>query len=322
MAKAKIEIKGTAEKPPKVNTDGTVDLLFKASMAKDVPKGLKSLGDSFCVVHIGPKTWKKVSSQVKDDSTFVIVGEPKANNNSKGTPFVEIVAFDISLRPDPKDFPLDPEPKKENQIKKPDPDPGAPIKNSEPDTIKKTKKIYDVQDVVHLSKIVIPEKYKDIDLGPGYNDFIERTRQTGVIKPLIVEEETLILIDGYKRYCVAKGLNIEEIPVKYAKKPPIKFQENWFRPDEVIEVETKKIKLVENAHLATAELDFHGKLKKMRDSGKPGGPIAVRDLDNGEYALVMGLTSYIAAKVLDIEKIPVVVRNMTNKELVESIKKN
>jgi len=321
MAKAKIEIKGTAEKPPKVNTDGTVDLLFKASMAKDVPKGLKSLGDSFCVVHIGPKTWKKVSSQVKDDSTFIIVGEPKANNNSKGTPFMEVVAFDISLRPDPKAFPLDPEPKKEKQIKKPDPDPGAPVKNSEPDNIKQTKKVYTVQDAVSINDIVIPEKFNNKELGPEYGELLEKAKTTGVIMPLIVEKETMALVDGYKRYCIAKELNMEKVPIKYAKenKANIEINPEWFKPEEVIDLETNKIILLENLHLSTSNLDFRGKLKKVKEGGKLS-PVAVRELEDGRYALVMGLLSYIMAKTLDIEKVPAIVRNMSNKELLNQIK--
>ena len=44
MGRAKITITGTPDRQPKINSDNTVDLLFKLSMAQQVPKGLKSLG--------------------------------------------------------------------------------------------------------------------------------------------------------------------------------------------------------------------------------------------------------------------------------------
>ena len=115
MGKAKITVTGTASKPPKIKDGGVVDLLIKVDMSTAVPKGLKSLGASICLVHIGAKTWKKVASTVKDDSFYIIQGEIKANVSSKNIPFTEVVAFDISLKADAvtKETPKKKEPEKE-----------------------------------------------------------------------------------------------------------------------------------------------------------------------------------------------------------------
>lgn len=98
MGKAKITITGVPTKEPKIKTDGTVDLLIKVDMSPAVPKGLESLGASLCLVHVGKKTWKKVGGVATKDSFYIVQGEAKANVSKKNTPFMEIIAFDISLR--------------------------------------------------------------------------------------------------------------------------------------------------------------------------------------------------------------------------------
>jgi hypothetical protein len=116
MGKVKITITGNTEKSFKIRDNGVVDLLFKTTMSEVVPKGLKPLGDSFALVHVAPKTWEKVSSEVKPDSFFVIQGEAKANKNNKEMPFFEIIAFDIALKKNPK--PTKPQPQTIKPIQK------------------------------------------------------------------------------------------------------------------------------------------------------------------------------------------------------------
>jgi len=93
-----VTVTGMANKPPKIKEDNTIDLVLKVETSPSVPKGLKPLGASICLVHIGPKTWKKIATIVKDDSFYIIQGEAKASVSNKNTPFFEVVAFDISLK--------------------------------------------------------------------------------------------------------------------------------------------------------------------------------------------------------------------------------
>ena len=52
MGKAKITITGVASKPPKIRDDKTVDLLLKVDSSPSVPKGLKPLGQSICLITV------------------------------------------------------------------------------------------------------------------------------------------------------------------------------------------------------------------------------------------------------------------------------
>jgi hypothetical protein len=98
LGKAKIPITGVATKKPKIKENGAIDLIFKVDMCTSVPKGLKPLGESICLVHFAPKTWKKISDKVNDESFFIIQGEAKATNSAKNTPFLEVIAFNVSLK--------------------------------------------------------------------------------------------------------------------------------------------------------------------------------------------------------------------------------
>jgi hypothetical protein len=98
MAKSKITITGEPKKPPKVNEDGTIDLIFKTDMSEAVPKGLTSLGETNYIVHVGKKTWSKIADQATENSFYIINGEPKARITAKGVPFTEVICFDIAIK--------------------------------------------------------------------------------------------------------------------------------------------------------------------------------------------------------------------------------
>ena len=62
-----------------------------------VPKGLSALKDAHCLVRVAPKTWKKVKDKYKIDSKLLITGEASVGINAKGTPYIEVITFDIGL---------------------------------------------------------------------------------------------------------------------------------------------------------------------------------------------------------------------------------
>lgn len=258
MGKAKITVTGTAEKQPKINKDGTVDLLFKISMSPGVPKGLKTLGDSFALVHVAPKTWKKVSDEVKDDSFFIVQGEAKASKNSKDTPFFEVVCFDISLKePAEKKELAQTQSQPQHPKEQPKPKP-EPVKVPEP-----PKK----------AQLPIPEKPKR-----------EKPKMAASKEDVPERQETI----------------------------------KWYTPDEIITINTADVVIFEEIHLLTKVISLNGILKAVSVVGELNKPIGVKPLENGKYALVMGLRSYAAAKMLNLEKVPAVIRDITHKEWADN----
>lgn len=95
MAKTTIEITGSLGKNIKVNPDGTAEVLMKNTMSTGVPKGLKSLGASNYLVQFGTKTWRKLSSQLSEETFVRISGEPKASVTKSGVPYIHVVAFNV-----------------------------------------------------------------------------------------------------------------------------------------------------------------------------------------------------------------------------------
>ena len=100
MAKTSVKIVGASLKDPKVNKDGSVELLFKINMSESVPKGLSSLGESIYLVRINQKAWRKLnnSNNISKDSIYIIEGEPKACVNKKGVPYIAVVAFSVQMK--------------------------------------------------------------------------------------------------------------------------------------------------------------------------------------------------------------------------------
>lgn len=247
MGKAKITITGTTSKPPKVKEDKTVDLIIKVDMSPAVPKGLKSLGQSICLVHVGSKTWNKVAGAVKDDSYYIIQGEVKSNVNSKSVPFLEVVAFDITLKPEAtqpkekKEQPKEQQKPKEDveQLKKAEP----PIKNevqeqkqeteneeknvsdskkNDKDKVKTNynfKKWYNFDEIRYVSyrDLVLEEQLHLESPVIGLRGELKLVAEGKPIKnPLAVrttQNGKYALITGFKYYMVSKALGLEEVPV-------------------------------------------------------------------------------------------------------------
>jgi hypothetical protein len=255
VGKIKVTVTGTANKPPKIKKDGTIDLLLKVDMSQAVPKGLTSLGSSFCLIHIGSKTWKKVAENVKDDSFYIINGEAKASINNKNIPFFEIVAFDISIKSE-----ISKKVKKdEKAIEKPD----------ESGETKHTKQKVKVEENENQSKI---------------QSEIQSNQPKKKKKEKTVKQE--------KTFC------------------------RWFEPEEVEYVSYKDIILTEKIHLQTKKMNLQGLLEDINDKRKSLTPMAVRQMED-KYSLVMGMKYYLVAKALEVENVPIVIRDMTHEEFLK-----
>jgi hypothetical protein len=249
MAKSKITITGEPKKPPKVNEDGTIDLIFKTEMSEAVPKGLTSLGETNYIVHVGKKTWSKVEDQVRENSFYIISGEPKARITTKGVPFTEVICFDIAIK----------------EAEKPK------------------------EKAVELAKEIINEKPKEV-------------KPPEVKKPVKQEPKPK-----------------EERPKKKYDRGQY-VPSDWYKPEEVINIDTRDLILVEKTHLRLQRLDMNGVLYKL-NSQEVNFVVAVRPIENGKYALVMGIRGYIIAKLLNKETIRAVIRDCEYSELIAGYEK-
>jgi len=198
-------------------------------------KGLKPLGESLCLVHFSPKTWRKISDEVNNESFFIIQGEAKATNSQKGTPFLEVIAFSVSLKEE---------------------------------TEKKTK-----EDNIPIKEI------KLIDKKP-----IQNSSDQGSSKEMF-----------YK----------------------------WYTSEDIIYLSNNDLVLTEDSHFQARNVSLGISLEKIREHNfTMNNVIAVRPIENNKYALVMGIRGYTLAKMLNIDKVPVVIKDMSYKDFVNKYAKN
>jgi hypothetical protein len=240
VAKAKITITGTTEKPPKFNPDGTVDLVFKIPMSLQVPGGLKSLGESAYLVHVGKKSWKKVSGVVAPDSFFIIQGETKANITSKQIPFIEVVCFDIAIKEpiakDPAEAAKDPDTKAKS-VESPAAEITAekPSKTAAPEGQEKKQKVkakpaepekkteyvpvqwYDPAEVIKINTDdIILEEVLHFNTKTIYlNGILKYINESGrydvpvAVRPVCDGKYALVM--GFKSFIIARILGFKEI---------------------------------------------------------------------------------------------------------------
>lgn len=245
MGRAKVTITGLATKEPKIKNDGTVDLLMTVDMETNVPKGLKSLGKSKCLVHIGSKAWKKIAMQVNNESFYIIQGEVKANVSSKNTPFMEVIAFSVLLKDDNKE----------------------------------------TKTAIPKNKIVEPQ-------------------------PKIAQE---------KEHNQSTQPN-QDNSNKHNK---LEIFNQWYTKEDITYLSHNDLVLTEDVHFQARNLSLGLALEKIRENNfTMNNVIAVRPIENQKYSLVMGIRGYALAKLLNITKVPVVIKDMSYKDFVKQYAKN
>jgi len=247
MAKAKITIIGEIEKF-KVHEDGTVNIIIKADTSASVPNGLKELGSSTYNITVSKKMWKKVSDKLQDNR-IMFTGEPKAAVTVKGTPFILVNCFDISVI--------------EQKVK-------------DNQTAKKNVPSKPIQPL----KIEV-QKIKPLE---PKTDSPETPTETKKLKKILPSRDSL---DGAVR--------------------------EWRKNNEIIQIPFKNIVLEEKAHLN------HANFKLGRLDQKHVKPMTVKQIADNKYALVMGLKSFVTAKLLDMETVSVILCDINFTELTEKL---
>ncbi|HHV95208.1 MAG TPA: ParB N-terminal domain-containing protein [Clostridiaceae bacterium] len=302
MANSMITVKGIPEQTPKATESGDVVLLFRISTNQPSSnKHVSSASSLYCKVIIGKNLWKKVSKEVNKTTYYMINGIPTVNVTSKGLPFLTVQCIDI---------------KAVNGLVEDENSPGSfKFPGELPDG---------TEALVPITSIIIPEKINEPKTAK-VKAFKYFKKHGTFNKPIVVKRDTMTLVSGYEIYLLAKDLNIKSVPVSFNLTTGAKIKDEyitvrlpWYKPEEVTEINVKDIVLTEDIHLNVQNFTFGINLKEILSNGSIKIPVAVRPIEGGKYSLVTGAARYFAAKILDIEKIPAVITDMSREEFVEA----
>jgi hypothetical protein len=312
MARVKVTITGVPEKEPRIHENGNVDLVFIAQQSGGIPKGLEPLKDCPCLVHIAPKTWKKVEGNIRPDSTFLVQGEVKSSVNKKGMPFLEVVAMDIGLLE--KREQMNGEKQSAPQTTK-----VQPQEKKTKAQILQTPK--GTQGALELSEVKIPEgrtppNPESIQEVIAY---IEAHKQ--FTRPIVVNEEN-VLLDGYKLYVAAKELGIKTIPIT-RRRPGMQPQQaenrvwmdvpdRWYSGKDLMQVKVSEILLTEPIHYQARSIALPKELAFFTERPEEKLPPVALRKQGEHYSLVAGIRSYFVAKILGMEHIPAVLTDLSH----------
>lgn len=102
MINSKIFISGTLDREPKINEDGSVDLILTNVVEENAPKILREKGESIFLVKVSKAKWKYIRKSIKKDkAVFSVIGGVKTLVNKKGMPFLYVYANDIIVKKEP-----------------------------------------------------------------------------------------------------------------------------------------------------------------------------------------------------------------------------
>lgn len=296
MSYAKVKITGVPQKTPKMKENGDVVLIFKTEQGEETISA-----NCNYMVTVEKELWGRVSKDVEEKSFYLIEGIPKAGVSGKGLPFVGVICTSIKII---------------NGFEEDEQIPGS-LKL--PDKLPK-----DTDEMVAVSDIKIPENISE----PTRAKKIAWTyfKKNGTFKNAItVKKENMTLVKGHADYLVAQELGISKVPVSYNLFAAGESKDEkgfdgfiWYDDDEVTEMRVKDIILMEDIHTKVQNFVFKMGLDEIIQTGKITMPIAVRPAENGKYSLVTGVARYFAAKILDVETIPVVITDLKHDEFIKS----
>lgn len=123
--------------------------------------------------------------------------------------------------------------------------------------------------------------------------------------------ELTIKYDGSYKKAIIKYNN------SVAQNSPQEYK-SWYEPEEIIYLNAADVCLTEKVHVEMDYFYMGSLLKAVSFNRMLKTPLAVRPIEGNKYSLVMGIKGYIAAKLLNMEQVPVVIRNQTHDELLEN----
>jgi hypothetical protein len=296
MTKGRIEISGFTDKEPKTNKEGAISLMIKVPHFNEI--GIDNHG-SYCLVIIDKQKFGRINQVIDDNTFYYIEGSFKVGKNTKEIPFLTVRCENIRTT---------------NLLRK----------EFVSDNVKLTDDFpFETEELMDLSRITIKDNFNNPTLSKQkamnylfkHGNF-ERT--------ILLRREDLSIREGYEYYIIAKELGIEKVPVSYLQqycKPLehnyINIVKNWDIDEPVINVSVRDIVLVEEIHLKTKNFVFHHNLDEYKRNYINFSPVIVRPIENNKYALVAGASRYFSAKIMDIQEIPAVIKDMDHDKFIE-----
>lgn len=185
----------------------TFDMEENGSLA--APKGLPKSSTITYTIFINQKQLKKAGLTEDNIQTqkIMVQGEPTLDVPVEDCPGeIGVVCFQVSIIPEKqkeKELSTDSQEAEKNEVK----------------AEEKPKGPEGTEDFILLEQISVPEAFLNSHPNPEKTQQVtEYVKRTGYLdEPIIINRDTKILSDGYRRYIVAKKMKIDLVPVAYEK---------------------------------------------------------------------------------------------------------
>lgn len=179
------------------------------------PKGLPTSKEITYTIFVNKKQLNKANLDSKNlkDHKLIVQGEPTLDISIDECPGeIGLICFQLSILP-VKEQPEPMELQEEEKAYKEVEDAVEQVAT----TLTAVPK--DTEDVLPITSIIIPEDFLNSTPNPIKTEIvIEYVKQYGHLdEPILINKESLVLIDGYRRYLVAKQLEMSDVPVAYGK---------------------------------------------------------------------------------------------------------
>lgn len=185
---------------------------IEESGSPGAPKGLPSSSKITYTVFINQKQLKKAGLTKENilATKIMVQGEPTLDVPVEDCPGeIGVICFQVSILPEKNE--------KEQGIQG-----DEPVKEevkAEGKAEEKTKGPEGTEDFVSLRSIIVPEAFLNSYPNPDKTQqVIDHVKQTGQLdEPILINRDTMILSDGYRRYVVANQMEMDVVPVAYEK---------------------------------------------------------------------------------------------------------
>lgn len=98
MVHSRIIIKGTIDKEPKVNKDGSADIILTNTYEEIANKDIRDKGESIFLVKLRKRLYEKHKAQFRRQREIYIVGYLKTGLSKKGKPFVYVSPISVEFK--------------------------------------------------------------------------------------------------------------------------------------------------------------------------------------------------------------------------------
>lgn len=173
------------------------------------PKGLPSGSTITYTVFTNEKQLKKagITKKTIKEQKIMVQGEPTLDVPVDDCPGeIGVICFQVSILPEKK--------KSIESVKA-----SQESVKEEVTAEEKPKGPEGTEDFVSLENIIVPEAFLNSTPNPEKTQqVVEYVKRTGYLdEPIMINRDTKILTDGYRRYIVAKKVEMDLVPVVYEK---------------------------------------------------------------------------------------------------------